>query len=843
MASKQPPMPGLRTAEDANPPRLPKPTAEESKPDIRTALFGCPHRDLLPGGRKRRNLIVNLDGTSNQFSVNSTNVVELFSRIIKSGGDVEQLVYYNSGIGTYARPSFRSFSYLKQALYNHIDTAIAWNFERIVHAAYKWLSENYEPGDRIFLFGFSRGAYQVRVIAGMIEMVGLLHKGNENQIAFAYELYTAVTAQSERSPNRSAETRGPHSTTESNEGPTFNSEEEELCWSFKQSLCHEDVKVHFVGAWDTVSSIGVFRGKSLPETVSGMGHVCHFRHALALDERRAKFQPEYVNGGLGPIQGETRSDVKEVWFKGTHSDIGGGNIQNKSLNNFSESLRWMTFEAQSCGLLVKPYTGKWVSVKPKESLTWFWMLLELLPFGALAYIDKHTLTWWLIIIEQDPFQNASHILNSLSQACDALESGQGDRGAALTTLTVGIQTLQSFLDDPTRLSSLLEVRGVDNIFLRTIILVVQDTTITLSLESKKTLVRLFAHAWDLTNQIFRTSIPRPLTYQVYQWGLEVRKTHRDDLFKVLQPFALIAKRRIEGSIGNVTFLGADPSQIIFTRNLSKSGKWFDAPSIWGGPTRPAKDIVQCRGYWSCISRDGSCATVVDGRDISIINTTIEPPLVIKATDEEEDIESGDINSPCFSDDHQTLACGHQNGWIKLWRREEDQWKVLKRFKGGDSEIWYPAFSRDGSRLVFKISDDGPAKLWSLADDSLMELDDSKNAGSLAWSPSGDWVVVGTMDGEVKIWTADRGKIKHTFKAHDDRVWCLAFRHDGQVLATGSYDYRIRIWSCRTWEKIWEFDVGRFVRSLAFSPDGKRLISGSTSLYLWDVDMGDIEDTA
>ena len=70
MASKQPPMPGLRTAEDANPPRLPKPTAEETKPDIRTALFGCPHRGLLPSGRKRRNLIVNLDGTSNQFSVN-----------------------------------------------------------------------------------------------------------------------------------------------------------------------------------------------------------------------------------------------------------------------------------------------------------------------------------------------------------------------------------------------------------------------------------------------------------------------------------------------------------------------------------------------------------------------------------------------------------------------------------------------------------------------------------------------------------------------------------------------------------------------------------------------------
>ncbi|KAJ8469873.1 hypothetical protein ONZ45_g16744 [Pleurotus djamor] len=221
------------------------------------------------------------------------------------------------------------------------------NFERIIHAAYKWLSENYQPGDRIFLFGFSRGAYQVRVIAGMIELVGLLHKGNENQIPFAYELYTAMTAYSKR-----------ESTPPTPGTPQKLSDEEQLCQSFKKSLCYEDVKVHFVGAWDTVSLIGVFRGKSLPETVSGMKHVCHFRHALALDERRAKFQPEYVNGGEGPIDDKNKGDVKEVWFKGTHSDIGGGNTSNKQLNNFGDSLRWMTYEARACGLLMTAYMGE-----------------------------------------------------------------------------------------------------------------------------------------------------------------------------------------------------------------------------------------------------------------------------------------------------------------------------------------------------------------------------------------------------------------------------------------------------------------------------------------------------
>ena len=71
---------------------------------------------------------------------------------------------------------------------------------------------------------------------------------------------------------------------------------------------------------DTVSSIGFARGRSLPETTTGMKHVCVFRHALALDERRVKFLPEYASGGVGPIQSEM-GDVKEVWFAGTHSDM------------------------------------------------------------------------------------------------------------------------------------------------------------------------------------------------------------------------------------------------------------------------------------------------------------------------------------------------------------------------------------------------------------------------------------------------------------------------------------------------------------------------------------------
>ncbi|KAJ8521780.1 hypothetical protein ONZ45_g1557 [Pleurotus djamor] len=357
-------------------------------------LIDCPHKDTSEG----RNLIVNLDGTANQFSEYSTNVVELFSRLIKditknaADHTVEQLVYYNSGIGTYARPTYRSWNYVKQVIDHTIDTAIAWNFEAIVHGAYEWISENYMPGDRIFLFGFSRGAYQARVIAGMIHRVGLLHKGNKSQIPFAYELYASVTEREERQMEVSDETQ------------TVDDRETFLCKQFKASLCHTDVKVHFVGAWDTVSSIGVLKGKSLPETVSGMGHVCAFRHALALDERRVKFQPEYVNGGQGPEpkgkngqnqQRKTNGDVKEVWFAGSHSDIGGGSTRNADLKNFGPALRWMTYEAMKYGLRIRPYEGKWETPQPTESLVGvFWLFLELLPFPRLTYADANSITLW-----------------------------------------------------------------------------------------------------------------------------------------------------------------------------------------------------------------------------------------------------------------------------------------------------------------------------------------------------------------------------------------------------------------------------------------------------------------
>ncbi|KIJ61689.1 hypothetical protein HYDPIDRAFT_96031 [Hydnomerulius pinastri MD-312] len=244
-----------------------------------TCRCAAPKEGVTP-----RNLVVCIDGTSNQFGTKNTNIVELYSHIVKSD---DQLTYYSSGLGAFAKIAGSS---LGHQVSNGIDIAIGGNLQRVIMTAYRWLSDNYRDGDRIYLFGFSRGAYQVRALAGMIARVGLILPGNNEQIPFAFELYSKT-----------------------------DDDETGLAETFKKTFSRKDIRVHFVGVWDTVSSVGFGRGKMLPGTTSSCDHICFFRHALALDERRVKFLPEYVYAGRADSL--NNDHIKEVWFAGTHSDV------------------------------------------------------------------------------------------------------------------------------------------------------------------------------------------------------------------------------------------------------------------------------------------------------------------------------------------------------------------------------------------------------------------------------------------------------------------------------------------------------------------------------------------
>ncbi|KAJ8515493.1 hypothetical protein ONZ45_g7105 [Pleurotus djamor] len=850
MSSIQSPLPNL--SEPANP--FSRSQAHAS---------GCPHNNTA------RNLVVCIDGTANQFSAKSTNIIELFSRLVKD--EEGQLAFYNSGIGTYAKPSFRSFGYLKQVVYHTIDMAIAWNFERIVHAAYEWLSENYQPGDRIYLFGFSRGAYQVRVIAGMIHKVGLLHKGNKNQIPFAYELYASITERTKREsevkPSVATSSNNPQSQPDDHAQMRDADIENDhkLCSQFKATLCRKDVKVHFVGAWDTVSSIGVLRGKSLPETVSGMGHVCAFRHALALDERRVKFQPEYANGGLGPERGD-RGDVKEVWFAGSHSDIGGGNVSNEDLSNFGPALRWMTYEAMTHGLRMNPYEGKWTTVVSKPSLTGIWHFLELLPFPCLSYEDRDSLTFLphlgaprLIkqrqLIHQSVFTRSKPSEPLFTPNAPNEDSDSDSESTVPTEDAFGAG--ESSTDD-----------GDDDMAIHP---PTQDIDIALSLLSDS--VTLSDPSSDVapTDKIpgaFPGSPPSgPLSLfpSAILPTVDGRKFDWEVLFKSYQNESIVEKDPFEDASHTLDSLETICDTLGL--RLQDSG---DKEPIDFNPFIAA--IITLRSFLDDASRLPSFTEVPNAAPIllSALELTHEHHFldvetrrtILRLLSHARAIELlGDRKYTTlqirdwvkpFGGEFSALPLTfgnprHARGFIEVWRRDGSppHWalvhQIIVRHRSSISSLVFS--SADNSKLAYTKGSSSSMAMRDLAEPLRGRqetiLRGASETCALINSPSGEWLVSAHQWGVIKIWSAETTLIVHDFVTEDRPTTSLAFRPDGKVLANGS-SRRIQLWSCTTWEWIYEFDVATsMVVSLYFSLDGKQLVSGSRdTVQLWDVETGD-----
>ncbi|THH07892.1 hypothetical protein EW145_g3071 [Phellinidium pouzarii] len=203
-----------------------------------------------------RTLVLCFDGTGDQFDLDNSNIIQFFS-VLKKGDQNRQLVYYQSGIGTYSIPQVATPLYSRTS--KIIDLMFAKNLNHHVMSGYKFLMQNYKEGDKICIFGFSRGAYTARALAGMVHKVGLLPTWNEQQVPFAYNMY------------------------KSDNGPGW-----AQSVAFKRTFSI-DVDIEFVGVWDTVASVGLIPS-SLPFTKSNTA-IKVFRHALSLDEHRVKFRP------------------------------------------------------------------------------------------------------------------------------------------------------------------------------------------------------------------------------------------------------------------------------------------------------------------------------------------------------------------------------------------------------------------------------------------------------------------------------------------------------------------------------------------------------------------------
>lgn len=260
-------------------------------------------------------LIVFSDGTGNKGGVtHDTNVWRLYQMIDRTGG--EQLTWYDDGVGTQNWSPLKAFS-----------GAVGWGLSNNIKQAYTFLVRNYDPGDRIYLFGFSRGAYTVRALQGMLNSCWLVRRHEGGKSRTSLELDTLID-------------EAFHAYRRARNGSRLRREQ-------RKRNCF--VTTEFIGVWDTVDAVG------MPTITKGISKIWektvgtrlygfhdqmvkgarHARQALSIDDARTTFHPNYWNqvGCYWESVEDAREednlktgkpvDVNQVWFAGVHSNCGG----------------------------------------------------------------------------------------------------------------------------------------------------------------------------------------------------------------------------------------------------------------------------------------------------------------------------------------------------------------------------------------------------------------------------------------------------------------------------------------------------------------------------------------
>jgi uncharacterized protein (DUF2235 family) len=300
-----------------------------------------------------RNLVLCLDGTSNEPETGTTNVARMYD---VSAKDSAQLVYYDPGVGTMGARG--AVTPLGRKATRAAGLVAGFGIRDNLEEAYTFLMRNYHPGDRIFVFGFSRGAYTARALTGMLRTVGLLHEGAENLVPYAVKLYAQ---------------RGSEDPTQEQEREFWRTRSDFVDQfgnpAFPNPFDPHRHQVHFLGVWDTVKSVGWLNWRAQVEQArwpftSKITNVATARHAMAIDERRRPYKEyRFDPGTVASSEGRHR----EMWFAGVHSDVGGQFRDDHALSDIA--FGWMVAEARKQGLEVDPKRYRhWVKAKLDEEL-------------------------------------------------------------------------------------------------------------------------------------------------------------------------------------------------------------------------------------------------------------------------------------------------------------------------------------------------------------------------------------------------------------------------------------------------------------------------------------------
>ncbi|SFB47782.1 Uncharacterized alpha/beta hydrolase domain [Rhizobium sp. NFR07] len=340
-----------------------------------------------------KNIVILFDGTSNEISADRTNVLRLFGALERSE---RQIVHYDPGVGTFGANN--AWSKLYRNSVEVWGLATGWGLDQNVKEAYRFLIENYDAGptdadgnhvdrDRIYIFGFSRGAYTARVLAGFIHALGFMSRYHLNLLDYAYNTYKGISDREER---------GQDMVQDGDARSAFASMR-----LYERTLRTGRPPIKLLGLFDTVASViepgkHWLQMKTHPFTRKNPS-VEWVRHAVAIDERRTMFQPElwaadqdYRGSPFKKVK--AKQNFREVWFSGVHGDIGGGYPEAES-GQIKIPLDWMIRETEPTGLLFQQHTvdnlvrgerdNKYVPLDPlatlHNSMSFGWRLLEAVP--------------------------------------------------------------------------------------------------------------------------------------------------------------------------------------------------------------------------------------------------------------------------------------------------------------------------------------------------------------------------------------------------------------------------------------------------------------------------------
>jgi len=285
-----------------------------------------------------KRIVVCCDGTWNDpAKPRQTNVSKLRNAVVIRGpdqGGVEQRVHYISGVGTAG------------SLWDRLrGAAVGYGLDENVQLAYLHIATAYQPGDEVYLFGFSRGAYTARSTLGMVRKCGILRDASPQTVARAWEFY-----RNDIHPERE-------------EAKAFRREHSYLISDRDNYL----VIARFIGVWDTVGSLGVpikrLRLKYDFHDVTLTSLVDHAYHALAIDEKRRDFEPTLWARSKTPRKEQV---MEQRWFAGAHSDVGGGAAREGRDAQSDYVLEWMLCKAAAAGLDVDRDRVDWHRVPPGE---------------------------------------------------------------------------------------------------------------------------------------------------------------------------------------------------------------------------------------------------------------------------------------------------------------------------------------------------------------------------------------------------------------------------------------------------------------------------------------------